>query len=192
MFFKGEAEVGEVVPSGGGGDETGGDIDAGMVVHGEKENLLLRSGPPLVDGTVVLPEFADESPAKPAVSANARRRSRQKVGKMRFEKSLYAGTSPDKAEEAFALIGHELEIGRAGERDELCKKGEDIVGPDAAMGATTGFGAKGIPTLEPSGTQFVEAGFGDAELHSSRGSVECGGIKIGENAADKLGWKAVD
>ena len=192
MFFKGEAEVAEVVPSGVGGDETGGDVDAGVVVHSEKKNLLLRRGPPLVDGAVVLPKLADVSPAKAAVSANAGRRSWEQMREVFFEVSLHAGTSADEAVEALEFIGDELKIGRGGERDELGKKGEDIRGPDTAMRAAAGYGAEGIPPLEPSGTQFVEPSFSDAELRGSRGSVESGGIKIGEDAADKLGWKAVD
>ena len=56
MFFKGGSEMAEVVPGGVGGDETACDVEAGMVIHGEKEDLFLRSGPPLVNGAVVLPE----------------------------------------------------------------------------------------------------------------------------------------
>lgn len=36
MFFKGGAERAEVVPGGVGGDETACDVEAGMVIHGEK------------------------------------------------------------------------------------------------------------------------------------------------------------
>ena len=129
VFFKGGAEVAEVVPSGVGGDETARDIDAGMVIDGEEEDLLLRRGPPLVNGTVVLPKLADVSPAKTAVGANAWRRSREEMRKVCLKKSLHAGPGTDKAQETLALIGHELKIGRAGQRHKLLKKGEDIVGP---------------------------------------------------------------
>ncbi len=50
VVFKGGAEVAEVVPGGVGGDETARDVEAGMVIDGEEEDLLLRSRPPLVDG----------------------------------------------------------------------------------------------------------------------------------------------
>ena len=42
---------------GHGRRRSGHDIDAGMVIDGE--NLLLRSGPPLVNGAVVLPKLAE-------------------------------------------------------------------------------------------------------------------------------------
>ena len=192
MFFKGGAEMAEVVPSGVGGNETARDVDAGMVVDGEEENLLLRRGPPLVNGTVVLPKLADVSPAETAVRANAWRRRREEMRKVCFKKSLDAGAGPDKAEETIQLIGHELKIGRAGQRDELLKKGEDIVRPDATMSTATGFGAERIPPAQPGGAQLVEPGLGDAELRGRRSSVEIADIEIGENAADKLGWKAVE
>ena len=192
VFFKGGAEVAEVVPGGVGRDETGGDVDAGMVIDGEQEDLLLRSGPPWVNGTVVLPELADVSPAKTAVSANAGRGSREEMGKVCFEKSLHAGAGTDKAQKTLQLIGHELKIGRAGQRHKLRKKGEDIVGPEATMSTATGLGSERIPPAQPGGAQLVEPGFGDAELRGSRGRVEAASIEIAENAADKLGWKAVE
>ncbi len=33
-----------------------------MVIHRKQEGLLISSGPPLVDGGVVLPQFAQASP----------------------------------------------------------------------------------------------------------------------------------
>jgi hypothetical protein len=90
------------------------------------------------------------------------------------------------------LIGPELKIGRTGERDELRKKGADIGGPEATMRPATGFGVKRIPPAQPRGAQFVEPGFGDAELRGSRGRVEVASIEVGKNAADKLGRKAVE
>src|ERR1043165_2041505 len=47
-----------MVPSGVGGYESGTHELAGVVVHSEQEGLLVLSGPPLMDGGIVLPEFA--------------------------------------------------------------------------------------------------------------------------------------
>jgi hypothetical protein len=52
------AEVLKLGPGGVGGDEGGGDVLAGRVVEGEKKGLLGVSGPPGVDGGVVLPWLA--------------------------------------------------------------------------------------------------------------------------------------
>ena len=191
VVFKGGAEVAEVVPGGVGGDETGGDVEAGMVIDGEEEDLLLRSGPPLVDGAVVLPKLADVSPAKTAVSANAWRRSREQKRKVRFEKGLDAGAGADKAEEPLHFIGHELKIERLAQRDKLLKKSADVVRPDAPVGTAAGDGAEGLTAARPSRAQFVEAGLCDAELSGRRGGIEGAGIELAENAADKLGREAV-
>ena len=192
VFFKGAAEVAEVVPGGVGGDETAGDVAAGMVVDGEEEKLLLRRRPPLVNGAVVRPKLTDESPAKTAVSANAWRRSREELRKVRFEKSLDAGAGPDKAEEPLQLIGHELKIGRTGERDELRKKGADIGGPEATMGPAAGFRVERLPPRPATRSAVRRAGFWRGQLRGRRGRVEVARIEIGENAADKLGRKAVE
>ena len=112
--FKGGAEVGEVIPGGIGRDQTARDIEAGMVVQSEEENLLLRSGPPLVDGAIVLPKLANMSAVETPVTPLAWRRWREEMREMFFEISLHAGTSAYKAKEALQLIHHELEIGRGG------------------------------------------------------------------------------
>jgi len=66
-----------------------------MIIDGEEEDLLLHSGPPLVNGAVVLPKLADVSPAKTAVSANAWRRSREQKRKVRFEKGRGSGSGDE-------------------------------------------------------------------------------------------------
>ena len=68
LLAKGKVQIEQGVGGwgGGGGDETGGDVDAGMIIDREEENLFLRSGPPLVNGTLVPPKLADVSPAKTA------------------------------------------------------------------------------------------------------------------------------
>ena len=162
-----------------------------MIIDGEEEDLLLHSGPPLVNGAVVLPKLADVSPAKTAVSANAGRRSREQKRKVRFEKGLDAGAGAYKAEEPLHFIGHELKIERLAQRDKLLKKSADAVRPDAPVGTAAGDGAEGLTAARPSRAQFVEAGLGDAELSGRRGGIEGAGIELAENAADKLGREAV-
>ena len=56
------AEVLEVVPGGVGGNEDGGQEFAGMVIDREQEGLFVIGRPPLMDGGVVLPQFAQASP----------------------------------------------------------------------------------------------------------------------------------
>ena len=172
VLFKGAAEVAEVIPSGVGDDETSGDIEARMIVHGKQENLLVRGRPPLVDGAVVLPKLADVGPAKTTIGAVARRRNREEMGEVFFEVRLDAGTSANEAVETFEFICHELEIGRAREGQKLLQKSDDIGRPERTMSAAARHWAKGIPPSEPGGAEFVEAGFCDPELSGSGGSIE--------------------
>jgi len=67
--LEGAAEVLEVVPGGVGLHETAGEVETGVVVDGEQQGLLGGGGPPLVDGTVVLPEFADACATEAPVDA---------------------------------------------------------------------------------------------------------------------------
>ena len=53
------AKVLEVVPRGVGGDEDCAQKLARMVIHGEQQGLLFLGRPPLVNGGIMLPEFAD-------------------------------------------------------------------------------------------------------------------------------------
>ena len=60
-------EVEEVGPSGVAGDESSSDVEAGVVVEGEQEGLFFGAGPPLVDGTIVLEEYAKSGATKAAI-----------------------------------------------------------------------------------------------------------------------------
>jgi hypothetical protein len=111
---------------------------------------------------------------------------------VRFKKRLDAGTGTDKAQETLHFIGHELKIGRLGQRHKLLKKSADFVRPGAPVSTAAGFGAERITPGQPSGAQLVEAGLGDAELPGSGGRVEAAVIELGENAADGLGRQSVE
>lgn len=64
VSFECVAEVEEVIPRGVRSDEAARYVETGMVVEGEQKGLFLRSRPPLVDGTVVLPKFANGGAAE--------------------------------------------------------------------------------------------------------------------------------
>jgi hypothetical protein len=65
--FKGATEVLEVIPGGLGGNEAACDVATGVVIDGEQQILFVGSGPPLMDGAVVLIELADPRAAEPTV-----------------------------------------------------------------------------------------------------------------------------
>jgi hypothetical protein len=59
VLEKEAAKMLEMIPSRVGGDKDRAQELAGMVIHGQQQGLLFRSGPPLVDGGIVLPKFID-------------------------------------------------------------------------------------------------------------------------------------
>ena len=69
MALEGFTEVLEVVPSGVTFDEAACDVESGAIVDGEEKSLFARSRPPLMDGAIVLPEFANVGAPKAAVGA---------------------------------------------------------------------------------------------------------------------------
>jgi len=67
VVIEGFAEVEEEASSRARGDETSGHVEAGVVVDGEQEGLLAGRGPPPVNRTVMLPEFADFGTTEAAI-----------------------------------------------------------------------------------------------------------------------------
>ena len=185
--FKGGAKMREVVPGGIGGDEAGGEVEAGMIIHGEEKDLFLRSRPPLVDGSVVLPEFADAGTAETPVAARGLWQNGEQAGEVIFSKSLDAGACALEAKEPFEFIRSELEIRRSGERKKGAEKSDDVLRPSRAMSATAGSGQEGIATSEPGGAELIEPGFADAELSGSTRGVQVAIVKSSEDAEDEIG-----
>jgi len=163
VCFKGGAEVGEVVPRGVGRDETPGDIEAGMVVDGEQENLLGRGGPPLVDRAVMLPEVADFGAAETPVGAVFSLGSWNEMGEMGFDVGLDAGTRSGETAETQQLIADELVIGRVLERQEAFEKRAGLRWPRHEVVAATRAGLEAVPPVQPHATELVETGFADPQ-----------------------------
>ena len=91
MSFKQGAEVAEVVPSGVGGNEGARQVESGVIVNGEQQGLLGRRHPPLVDGTVVLPEFSDVSAAEAAIGTVLARAGGHEVREVFLDVGLDVG-----------------------------------------------------------------------------------------------------
>lgn len=185
-------EVGEVGPGGVSGHEAPGDVEAGMVIDGEQEGLLARSGPPLVDRAVVLPEFAEAGPAKAAVGAGLLLRLGDQLGKMFFDVGLDAGTCPPQPVKAEEFVGNELVVGRGLKRHKLSEENGSALRPAATLVAVTGVEVKALADFEPEGAKLVEPGFSDIEKPASLGSVDGASIKIGDGFGNELEWQAVN
>ena len=111
---------------------------------------------------------------------------------MLFDVGLDAGTRPHKAEEPLHFIGHELEIGRVGEGQELRKKSEDIGQPDPAMRTAAGSGPERIAPAQPGAAQLVKPRLGDAELERGARRIKEVSVELSQDTPDKLRRQAVD
>lgn len=178
VIFKGGAEVGEVVPCGVGRNETPGDIEAGMVVNAEQENLLGRGGPPLVNRAVMLPEIADFGAAEAPVGAGFSFGSGNEVRKMSFDESLDTGPSAGEAAEAQQFVTDELVIGRILERQKAFQKSKNLGRPGAEVVSATGAGLEGMSPAQPQTAELVETGFSDPQGMGSLVGIQVTGVEI--------------
>jgi len=178
VIFEGGAEVGEVVPRCVGSNETPGDVEAGMVVNAEEENLLGWSGPPLVDRAVMLPEIADLGAAETPVGARFSFRSGNEMREMSFDESFNTGTSAGEATEAQQFVADELVIGRILERQKAFQKSKNLRRPGAEMVPATGAGLEAMSPAQPRTAELVETGFADPQGMGSLVGIQVTGVEI--------------
>lgn len=76
------AKMLEMIPGGVGGDKDRAEEFAGVIINGQQQGLLLRGGPPLVDGGIVLPEFINARAFPPAPGFGTRLGLADEIGKM--------------------------------------------------------------------------------------------------------------
>ena len=120
--LEGGAEVQEVVPGGVGGHETAGEVEAGVVVDGQQQDLLGGDGPPWVEATVVLSQFAAVRAAEAPVDAGLALRGGHEMGIVGLDVGLDRGAGPDHAAAPLKFVGDQLVVGRVLERQELLEK----------------------------------------------------------------------
>jgi len=120
------AKMLEVIPSGVGGDEARAQELAGMIIHGEQQGLLGRGRPPLVDGGIVLPQFAEAGTFPAAAGFGAGFGLAAEVGKVVSGKGGHRLAVALETEADFQFGGAELEVGRLLEGEELLEEGDDF------------------------------------------------------------------
>ena len=181
---EGAAKVLEVVPGGIGGDEDASDQHAGMVIDREEEGLLVLCGPPLVNGGIVLPEFAYLGALPATAGFGERRRRVDQQGEVRagVGRDGFAGALEGEASRQF--IGDELVIGRSLEGQEGLEELLHVVGPVGAMVAAGELEAEGGRVLQPGGAQAEEMGAADVEQLRGGVGVEVALVEGVEGSAE--------
>lgn len=127
------AKMLEMIPSGVGGDKDGAQEFAGMIIDGQQQGLLFRGGPPLVNGRIVLPQFIDAR-AFPATSGfGTGFRLADEIWKMGSGEGGHRLAMALETEAGFQFVGHQLEVGRLLEGDELLQEDDGFWRPVGPM-----------------------------------------------------------
>ncbi len=157
-----------------------------MVIDCQQEGLFISAGPPLMDGGVVLPQFAQTGPF-PAAAGPGRGR-----GRTDQEREVSAGVSGDRfavtdeSEAGGQFVGDELIIGRSLERQEGLQELLDLGGPGGAMVAAGEAEGEGGWLLQPSGAQTKKVGPTDAQELGGGGRVKVATVESVERLVEEL------
>ncbi len=136
------AKMLEMIPRGIGGDKDRAQKFSRMIIDGQQQGLLGGGRPPLVDGRIVLPEFAEAGPFPAAAGFGARFWLAEEVGKMRSDKSGDRLTMALETEAQGQFIGCQLKVGRLLQRDKSFEELAGFRGPIWPVTATGELGAE--------------------------------------------------
>ena len=157
-----------------------------MVIDCQQEGLFISAGPPLVDGGVVLPQFAQTGPF-PAAAGLGRGR-----GRTDQEREVTVGVSGDgfavalESETGGEFVGDELIVGRALEGQEGLQELLDLGGPGAAMVAAGEVEGESGRLLKPSGAQAKEVRPTDTQELGRGVRVEVAAVESVERLVEEL------
>ena len=166
------AKVLEVIPSGIGGDKERAQEFAGMIIHGQQQGLLFRGGPPLVDGGIVLPQFIDAGALPATAGFGTRFGLADEIGKMGSGEGGHRLAMALETEAGFQFVGHQLEVGRLLEGQELREEGDDCRRPVRPMVAAGELGGEAGAFSEEAGAEPVKVGAADLELEGGISDVD--------------------
>ena len=185
------AEVTKVCPSGVRRHEAARDQFAGVIVLCENEGLFLLTGPPLMDGTVVLPKLADLGalPAPPGARQGDRRG--HKVREMSGDMANHGGAGTDEAEARLEFISDQSAVQRLASRQECLQESRDLPGPAFPMIAARNPGAELSTSPQPLPAELVETGPPDPQTLLRAQRVDLTTMEGGENFTDHRGRNTV-
>ncbi len=149
MLQQEPAKMLEVIPSGVGRDKDGTQKFSRMIIDGQQEGLLGGGGPPLVDGRIVLPEFAQAGAFPSAAGLGARFGLAEEVGEMRSDKGGDGLPMAFETEAGDQFIGHQLKVGRFLQRDKIFEELGGLRWPIWPVATARELGAELGAVLQP-------------------------------------------
>ena len=145
------AKMLEVIPGGIGGDKDRAQKFSRMIIDGQQQGLLGGGGPPLVNGRIVLPQFAPAGAFPTAAGFGARFRLAEEVWEMRSDKGGDGLPLAFETEAGGQFIGHQLKVGRFLQRDEIFEELAGLRWPIGPVATTGELGAELGAGLQPAG-----------------------------------------
>ena len=185
VLEKEPAEMLEMIPRRIGRNKDRAQKFSGMIVDGQEQGLLGGGRPPLVDGGVVLPEFAEAGALPAAAGFGARLRLADEVGKVCSDKSGDGLTMALETEADFQFIGYELKVRRFLQRDKIFEelaRGRWPIWPVAATGEPD---AELGAVLEPAGAESIKVCAADLEVVGGFHAVDLPVVKLLEEVLEK-------
>jgi len=185
VLEKESAKMFEVIPGGVGGDKDRAQEFAGMIIDGEQEGLLFLGRPPLVDGRIVLPEFADAGAFPSSAGFGTWFGLADKFGKACPGKGGHGWAVAFETRASFQFIGHELKIGRFLQRQELLEEANGLGRPVRPMVTAGAFGGEAGAFLEEASAEPVKMGSANLEVMRSIRGVNLTTIELPEDLLEK-------
>ena len=145
------AKMLEVIPGGIGGDKDRAQEFSRVIIDGQQEGLFGGSWPPLVDGGIVLPEFAQASSLPTAAGFGTGFRLADELWEMGPDKRGHGLPMALEAKAASQFVGHQLKIGRFLQGDKGFEELDRFGGPIGPVAAAGELRAELGPVLDPAG-----------------------------------------
>ena len=175
----------EVIPGRIGGDKDRAQKFSRMIIDGQQQGLLGGGWPPLVDGRIVLPEFAQAGAFPTPPCFGARFRLADEVGEMGSDKGGDRLPMAFETEAGGEFIGHQLKVGRFLQRDKIFQELAGLRRPSWPVAATGELGAERSAVLQPTGAQPVKVRLADPEKLSGFGAGDLPIVKLLKNVLEK-------
>jgi hypothetical protein len=185
VLEKESSKMFEVIPSGVGGDKDRAQEFAGMIIDREQKGLLFIGRPPLVDGRIVLPEFADAGAFPSSASFEARFGLVDKFWKACSGKGGHGLAVAFETKAGFKFIGYELKIRRFLQRQELLEEANGFGRPVRPMVTAGAFGGEEGAFLEETSAEPVKMGSANLEVMGGIRGVDLTTIELPEDLLEK-------
>lgn len=179
------AEMFEMIPGRIGGNKDRAQKFSRMIIDGQEQGLLGVGWPPLVDGGIVLPEFAQTGAFPAAAGFGARFGLADEVGEMGSDKGGDRLPMALETEAAGQFIGRELKVGRFLQRDKLFEELAGLGRPIRPVAAAGEMGAELRSVLEPAGAQSIKVRAADLEMERSLRAVDLAVVKLLKDVLEK-------